>query len=341
MARTARTHKETVRPDFTEAERPDPSEERTASDAEEGGAEASYLARGGGAETSRRTESPEEQAEEIEVEPEVLYNDDLGNEVPRDEGVQEPSTPPNVATLNYGQMPAFISAMAQDSIAEVIRKYPWRRDYSVYLPRPHQSAALPPKGMVAIYIEQLEAGLRVPTTRFLRDCLRYWGVRITQLTPNAIRILVGFQLLCQHQEIEPNVNLFRRCYSLKNSGSEKGWFYFGNKVPKLVYDAPSSIKEWKNNFFFVPAEDFPRGFWWRPPTSVKETSPGKLEERNFQKLTGSGLKINCWDFPERVLVKGELSRALISSDHTILISTRLKIPCTFPFLTFLFIFLEF
>ena len=156
-------------------------------------------------------------------------------------------------------------------------------------------------------------------------------MRITQLTPNAIRVLVGFQLLCRHQEIVPTVNLFRRCYSLKNSGSEKGWFYFGNKVPKLVYDAPISIKEWKRNFMFVPAEDFPGGFWWRPPTSVKETSPGKLEERNFQKLTGSGLKINCWDFPENVLVEGGLSRALISPDHPILVSTRLHIPRTFPF----------
>ena len=37
MARTARTHKETVRPDFIKTERPDPFEERTASEAGEGG----------------------------------------------------------------------------------------------------------------------------------------------------------------------------------------------------------------------------------------------------------------------------------------------------------------
>ena len=339
MARTARTHKETVRPDFTETGRPDPSEEMTASGG--GDAEASHRADGVGAETSRRADEVEEQSEGIEVVPEVLYNDDLGTEVPRDEGVQEPSTPPNVTTLNYGQMPLFGSGMDRASVAEVVRRYPWRKDYSIYVPQPHQSAALPPKGRVAIYQEQLEAGLRVPTTRFLRDCLRYWGVRITQLTPNAIRILVGFQLLCRHQKIEPSVILLRRCYSIKNSGSEKGWFYFGNKVSKLVVDAPSSIKEWKQNFFFVSADDFPRGFWWRPPTSVKETSPGKLEERNFQKLTGSGLRINCWDFPEVVLVEGGISRALTSSDQPVLFSTRFHRPCIFPFLISLFVLPEF
>ena len=198
-----------MRPDFTEAERPDPSEERTASDVGEGDAEASH-----------RAGTSAGQHEEIEVEAEILYNDDLGNEVPRDEGVQEPSSPPNVATLDYGQMPTFTSVMGQASVAEVVHKYPWRRDYSIYLAQPHQFAALPSKGRVAIYVDQLEAGLRVPTTRFLRDCLRYWGVRITQLTPNAIRVLVGFQLFCQHQEIEPTVNLFCRCYWLKNRGSE-------------------------------------------------------------------------------------------------------------------------
>ena len=181
MARTARTHKETVRPDFTEAERPDPSEDRTASDVREGSVEASH-----------RAGPSEGQHEEIEVEAEILYNDDLGNEVPRDEGVQESSFPPNLSTLNYGQMPAFSSNMGQASVAEVVRKYPWRRDYSIYLPQPHQSAALPPKSRVAIYVDQLEVELRVPTTKFLLDCLRYWGVRITQLTPNAIRVLVGF-----------------------------------------------------------------------------------------------------------------------------------------------------
>ena len=164
MARVAHTHKETVRPNFTEAERPDPSEE-----------EHTVGTGDGGEEVSHRAETLEEQADEIEVDPEVLYNDDLGNEVPKDEGVQEPSTPPNVATMNYGHMPAFRSAMSEASVAGVIRKYPWRRDYSIYVPQPDQSAALPPKGRGAVYVDQLEAGLRMPTTRFLRDCLRYWG----------------------------------------------------------------------------------------------------------------------------------------------------------------------
>ena len=84
------------------------------------------------------------------------------------------------------------------------------------------------------------------------------------MVPNAVRILIGFEMLCREQEIDPTVNLFRRCYIIKNSGSEKGWFYFGNRnksMPKLVVDTPSSIEEWKRNFIFAPAEDFPRDFW--------------------------------------------------------------------------------
>ena len=145
---------------------------------------------------------------------------------------------------------------------EMIRRYPFHPRFSIYLPRGHQTAEQPPKERVAVYVDQLEARLRMPTTRFFRDSLRYWGVRVTQLTPNAVRILIGFELLCRDQGIAPTVTLFRRCYTIKNS-DKKGWFYFGNRnkhVPKLIVDTPSSIKEWKHNFIFVPADDFLRGF---------------------------------------------------------------------------------
>lgn len=113
MARTARTHKETVRLNFTEAERPDPSEERTVSEAGEGGTEASH-----------QVGTPLGQSEEIEVEAEVLYNDDFGNEVPRNEGVKEPATPPNLAAIDYDRVPMFSSIMSQALTAELIRQYP-------------------------------------------------------------------------------------------------------------------------------------------------------------------------------------------------------------------------
>lgn len=111
---------------------------------------------------------------------------------------------------------------------------------------------------------------------------------------NSVRILVGFEMLCREQGINPTANLFRRCYLVRNSGSERDWFYLGNRpsVPKLVVDTPTSVKRWKNNFVSVLAEDFPRDFWWRPPTALVDPPPGDVEEESFQKLITSGLTIN-------------------------------------------------
>ena len=162
MARIARTHRETVRPNFSETDRPDRSEKRTASESREEDAGASH-----------QIGALQERGEETEVETEVLYKDDLGNEVPRDEGVQEPAPPPDLSALDYSQMPTFSIIMGQTLVAKMVRQYPWRKYYSIYPPQPDQSAVLPPRGRVAIYVDQLEAGLRVPTTKFLRDCLRY------------------------------------------------------------------------------------------------------------------------------------------------------------------------
>ena len=104
----------------------------------------------------------------------------------------------------------------------------------------------------------------MPTTRFFRKSRRYWGIKNAQLEQNVVRILIGFEMLYREQDLNPIVKLFRRYYANKKNGNEKGWFYFENRnknVSKLMVDAHSSIKEWKRNFIFVPAEKFPRGFW--------------------------------------------------------------------------------
>ena len=114
-------------------------------------------------------------------------------------------------------------------------------------------------GTVAIYLQQLEAGLRMPTSKFLRDVFRHFDIKITQLVPNAVRILVGLEILCRHQEVTPTVNLFRRYYTFKAHGTDMGWFHicnWNNFISKLVVGAPTSIKNWKRDFVFVTAEDF-------------------------------------------------------------------------------------
>ena len=329
MAKTAKTHKKIVKPSYQAEEVPDTSEEATSSSST-GSAPTDV---GGSAEEEvAGTASGSESSEMSEGGSDVEYDTDLGTAIPHDEGVPEPVAPRDVANLDFGKMPQFRSRVGRDKAWKVMGKYPFRPGYLMTSPGPNDSAEKPPMGTVAVYVQQLEAGLRMPTSRFFRDVLRHFGLRITQLVPNAVRILVGFEMLCRHQEVTPTVDLFRRCYTFKAHGTDKGWFYVCNRnktIPKLVIGAPSSIKNWKRDFIFVSAVDFPRGFWWRPIKSKADPSAGDHEEESFQKLMGSGLRIFSWDQPEAVLVDVGISRALIPPDRTPFTSTKLKIPCNF------------
>ena len=91
-------------------------------------------------------------------------------------------------------------------------------------------------------------------------------------------------MLFRNQEVIPTVNLFRLYYTLKAHGTDKGWFYICNRnntISKLVVDASTSIKNWKENFVFIPTGDFPWGFWWRPTKAKPDPSLGDLGEEGF------------------------------------------------------------
>lgn len=51
-----------------------------------------------------------------------------------------------------------------------------------------------------------------------------------------------------------NVGFYRMFYTIKKHASDKRWFYFSPQIgaPKLTDDAPSSIKNWKSCFIYVP-----------------------------------------------------------------------------------------
>lgn len=192
------------------------------------------------------------------------------------------------------------------------RRYPFCRDYEIWAPKEGDRAHTPPPSMVAIYTDQLEAGLRIPTSSFICSNMRYWATRITQLTPNTIWVLIDFELICHLHEINPSVTLFQCFYTIKKHGNNRWWFYFSSRhgCPKLIDDMLTSIKHWKERFVFVSEGDFPRGYWWRSINAPSDSTPGTLEHHNFEKIRkwySFGNTLNGWYYSEAVLVKIGLS----------------------------------
>ena len=47
-----------------------------------------------------------------------------------------------------------------------------------------------------------------------------------------------------------------------------------------------------------------------------DPSPGDLDEKSFQKIMGSDIRIYSWDYPEVVLVDEGINRAAIDPEKT-------------------------
>ncbi|GKV09508.1 hypothetical protein SLEP1_g20994 [Rubroshorea leprosula] len=109
-----------------------------------------------------------------------------------------------------------------------------------------------------LYSHYLAAGLRFPFPDLLVWLLLEYGLGLTQLTPNVMRLVVAFAVYSRSRGVSfPTANVFKYFYVLNaGSGREKGWYYFTGRVANkrrrgLFSAGPSSIKGWKDKFFFA------------------------------------------------------------------------------------------
>ncbi|GKV11059.1 hypothetical protein SLEP1_g22345 [Rubroshorea leprosula] len=116
------------------------------------------------------------------------------------------------------------------------------------------------------YESKFRTRLRFPLPDLLMWLLLEYSVGLTQLSPNAVRVIIGFIVYCQAKGVKaPIVNMFKHFFVLKaRNRKEKGWYYFtprsSNKKKRNLFSAePSSIKGWKQKFFFVDDTEWERG----------------------------------------------------------------------------------
>ncbi|GLU06911.1 hypothetical protein SLE2022_238960 [Rubroshorea leprosula] len=143
-----------------------------------------------------------------------------------------------------------------------------------------RACSAPRDHWMPLYVHYLMAGLRFPIPELLVGLLLDYSIGITQLTPNAIRVVIGFLVYCQVRGVGvPTVNMFKHFFIIRAGGKgEKGWYYFGprssSKENRSLFSAgPSSIKGWKEKFFFVDDTE-----WSRRDAEVEQLSAWKAKK---------------------------------------------------------------
>lgn len=113
---------------------------------------------------------------------------------------------------------------------EVLRvAYSIPQDVEIRVPGLEWRASRPPVGWRCIFEDQLKCGFQLPVPSFVCDVLRYFGVPISQVLPNAVRILIQFALSCGKQNVKPTVSLFRYFFQMKRAPQATGSVIFTSR----------------------------------------------------------------------------------------------------------------
>ncbi|KAL2512214.1 Plus3 domain-containing protein [Abeliophyllum distichum] len=134
-------------------------------------------------------------------------------------------------------------------------------DIELILPGPNERACFPRRGCAALHLNAFVSGMRLPLHPMFRRILRAYDLAPTQVSPNGWSQMVGgMYLWFRHSfDMEMPLHVFQTIYQprklprKKGRDEEVGWYYFcpwGSHKP-LVTGCPSSIKQWKESWFWV------------------------------------------------------------------------------------------
>ncbi|CAH9140868.1 unnamed protein product [Cuscuta epithymum] len=161
-------------------------------------------------------------------------------------------------------------------------------------------------GMVVVHFDSVKAGLRFPLHPFFVSLLNFYNVVPAQIMPNSYRSIAGFICRCHSVEVTPTLELFHYFFSVIPQQSH-GFLVVSSRPGHILFcDAPSSIKGWKDRFFFVSVPNglIPRKWNAFPPKSPEPFISEELSQDVIAVEAGGCFKIMSYLTPERLIRAG-------------------------------------
>ncbi|GKV49779.1 hypothetical protein SLEP1_g56511 [Rubroshorea leprosula] len=117
-----------------------------------------------------------------------------------------------------------------------------------------RACTVSPTGWIPVYVDHFDAGLRFPLPGLVFDLLAEYELVLTQLTPNSIRFIMGFMLLCARLEVPAKAIVFRSLFQCRLCPNSRGarWYYLsGRDKSQLFKNVRNKVVRWKRQFVFV------------------------------------------------------------------------------------------
>ena len=118
---------------------------------------------------------------------------------------------------------------------------------------------------VRVYEQMLKTGLRFPLSTLHRELLKYLGLSITQISPNAWRVFIAMEILygaMTDGARRLTVREFLHCYHPDKIDRSRGMYSFASRslLLKVIFETPDSNRDWKSRYFFLEGD----GWMGRP-----------------------------------------------------------------------------
>ena len=135
----------------------------------------------------------------------------------------------------------------------------------------------------------LKAGLRFPLNSLHRELLKYLGLSVSQISPNAWRVFIATEVLygaMSNGARSLTVREFLHCYRPNEIDKSKGMYSFvpRKSVLKVIYETPDSNRDWKSRYFFLEGDG-----WMCHPREMDYM----LVDKTWGILDPSSIHIHC------------------------------------------------
>jgi hypothetical protein len=134
-------------------------------------------------------------------------------------------------------------------------------------------SAFPEDGFAMYEYAFKELGMRLPFSELAMGVFGHLKLAPSQLNPNSLAFLRAFELVCEHLEITPTVNLFFRIFRLQRQrvGGRQGWVSFREQIT-LFEMYVDSVRGFKERYYVIrPMTDAARESLYH---MVEETENG-------------------------------------------------------------------
>ena len=105
----------------------------------------------------------------------------------------------------------------------------------------------------------LKVGLRFPLNSLKRELLKYLGLSVSQISPNAWRVFIAMKVLygaMSNGARSLTIRKFLHCYRPDEIDKSKGMYSFvpRKSVLKVIHETPDFNHDWKSRYFFLEGD---------------------------------------------------------------------------------------